>query len=132
MWANNYINIPFKIDGRTKEGIDCWGLVCLVYKEQLGTILPQYDVKFNDCSSHSLRKMAREIDKSKKNWDRVEGSPKPFDVVLLRNGKLVSHIGIVIDREKMLHITDKLNSCVESFLGIFWRNRVEGFYRWKV
>ena len=48
MWSNDYIKVPFKDHGRTKEGSDCWGLARIIYQERLGIILPTYDEVYSD------------------------------------------------------------------------------------
>ena len=41
-WTARYINIPYINKGREFSGADCWGLVRLVYKNELGIDLPTY------------------------------------------------------------------------------------------
>ena len=54
-WTNTYIEIPFMAHGRDKNGLDCWGLIWLTYKEQRGIILPSYDeVYFEDYNTVQL------------------------------------------------------------------------------
>ena len=37
-----YINLPYKHKGRDFSGIDCWGLVYLVYKEEKNILIPNF------------------------------------------------------------------------------------------
>jgi len=63
-------------------------------------------------------------------FTRVE-KPKPFDAVLLRAKPL--HIGTVIDRKRMLHIDEGVNSIIEEFTSLQWKQKVEGFLSlWKI
>ena len=41
-WVGYYLNIPYESGGRTRAGIDTWGLIRLVWAEQLGCALPSY------------------------------------------------------------------------------------------
>jgi cell wall-associated NlpC family hydrolase len=124
-----YVGIPFEKDGNDKKGCDCWRLVVLVYKDRLGIELPDFAGAYVDGSLASLKKVSRMIRDGKQSWQKVD-KPIPFDVILLRTGSMVYHVGLVIDRKRMLHVMEGINSTIEEFTGIQWKKKVEGFYRY--
>ncbi len=42
VWLNDYIGIPYELGGRSWDGLDCYGLVKLVYREEFGIALPDW------------------------------------------------------------------------------------------
>lgn len=114
MNIKNYIGIPFLKNGNDREGCDCWKLIVMVYREQLGIDLPDYAEIFVDDSLASLRRVARTMKEERLKWRQVQ-TPIPYDVILLRIDGLVCHAGLVIDRRRMLHIMDGTDSTVEEF-----------------
>jgi cell wall-associated NlpC family hydrolase len=66
----------------------------------------------------------------KTGWLEVErGVEQAGDVVLLRLRGLPVHVGIIVARGWMLHVEAKVDSVVERFDGLEWRNRILGIYR---
>ena len=129
-WTDDYIGIPFKPDGRTREeGLDCWAIVVLIYRERLNILLPDFKGVFTEQSPVTLRRVAKEMKAYKEKWQRVE-IPKLYDVVMLRTGAYTYHVGLCLDRHNMLHVMAGINSVVEPFTGIEWRNRIEEFRRY--
>lgn len=126
---DDYIGIPFKPDGRDRTGTDCWGLVHLIYRERLGIGLPEHSGIYTGNSLSSLKKVAREMEEARKRWLLVE-APQEYDAVLLRTGKYVWHVGMVIDNRRMIHIMDGINSVIEPYTGLAWKNRVQEFRRY--
>ena len=129
MWVDDYIGIPFGKNGSTRESCDCWRLVVMVYKDKLNIDLPDFSGIFVDGSLASLRKVTKHIRETKKTWQKVD-KPIPFDVILLRTGNMVYHVGVVAGRRSMLHIDDGINSVIEEFTTLQWENKIEGFYRY--
>jgi hypothetical protein len=41
-WVNRWIGAPFALDGRTTDGIDCYGLVVRFYADLFDIILPDW------------------------------------------------------------------------------------------
>ena len=125
-WTDDFIDIPFLPNGRDRNGLDCWGLIYLVYKERLNIELPQYKDIFIDQSIASLKKVAHVMRRERGKWQKVD-IPKENDMIMLRTGKYTWHVGIVIDRRNMLHIMSGIDSVVEEFTGIQWKNRIEEY-----
>ena len=125
---DEYIGIPYLKDGNDRNGIDCWRLYVMVCREIMGIELPELRGIFFGESLPGLRRAIKAARECKKMFTRVE-KPKPFDAVLLRAKPL--HIGTVIDRKRMLHIDEGVNSIIEEFTSLQWKQKVEGFYRWK-
>lgn len=102
MWADDYVGLPFKSFGRTRDGLDCWGLVRLVLIEQTGIIYPSY------------------LNEDPKGWSiihhanpyRTVKEPKVLDVAIINveamsKGQWVLapiHVGIFVTPTQVLHI----------------------------
>lgn len=127
MWSDNYTRIPYQKDGRSRKGLDCWGLVSLIYQERLGTILPDCAGILKDQSVASLRELARTMKKEQQKWTKVE-KPQEYDLVLIRAGMF--HVGVVAAKNLMIHIDAGIDSVVEPLNGLQWKNRIEGYYRY--
>ena len=69
------------------------------------------------------------MEREKESGVRVE-KPHEFDVVMIRSGAYAWHVGIVIDRRRMLHVMSGINSTVEEYTGMDWKNRIEEFRRY--
>src|SRR5262249_15997138 len=41
-WIAGYVGLPFRSLGRDRDGLDCWGLVHLVYREVFRLEVPAY------------------------------------------------------------------------------------------
>ncbi len=127
-WANNYVGLPFKADGRTREGVDCYGLVCLVYKELHNIDLNPFTGIFVEQTPEKMIEIARIMNKDRDNWLRGD-KPQTFDMVQLRTGRHAFHVGIMVDGKRMLHVEEGIDSVIESIRSPLWANRIEWIYR---
>lgn len=127
-WSTPYVGLPWRDRGRGPEGWDCWGLVRLVYDERLGIALPSYDEAYP--SSVEGAEIERLIGRRREDGPWVEVSdPEPFDVILFRQGRHDSHVGLVVDRTHMLHMMEAGQSRIERFDTPQWSRRFQGFAR---
>lgn len=125
-WCSGYVGLPFVEKGRNRAGCDCWGLIVLIYREQLGIELPLHDndyTKTTDAESVSVT-----CRKEAAMWRQVE-KPKAFDPVLLRIRGIPWHVGIVVAEGFMLHCDPKADTVLENYMRPIWAPRIEGFYR---
>lgn len=128
-WPDSYVGLPFKLDGRDRSGVDCYGLVCLIYKEQFGIELNPFTGVFIDHTPETLLKVADIMRKDRDNWIKGE-LIRPFDMIQLRTGRHAFHVGVAIDSKTMIHIESGIDCVIEKLTSPMWKNRVEWIYRW--
>ena len=101
-WADEYRGIPFAENGYTRDGLNCWGLCCLVYKEQLGIDLPRFAL-----SASNAKACARQVEESRSDWLSVlRNAIRQFDLVLMRDmgRSIVRHVGVMVSPIHVMHI----------------------------
>jgi len=131
-WVTTYIEIPWRDGGRTREGCDCYGLVRLVLRDQLGIEVDAYD-QFYTSTETDRRDIAQTITRETAvaPWVAVPTEMARLgDVAIFRIGGLPMHCGIMLDRNQMLNIRKGACSVVESIDSILWRARLAGMFRY--
>lgn len=119
-----YMGVPFKDHGRSKEGVDCWGLVWLIYKEQLGITLPDFGCCYQNADVRSDIQCA--MNKyTLEQWNRdVTKLPKQVgDVLVFKRGGIETHIGLWISEGTMIHIQRPQGVSIERYDTIRWKNK---------
>ena len=133
-WAAAYSSLPFLERGRTRDGVDCWGLVCMVSKEVFGVELPTYDGLY--FSTAEKNEISRLFTEGLPSWESVE--PRPGAVILFRIEGKPLHVGIIItgpndekfDPGYFLHSEQDVDSCFEQYGSIRWAKRIVGFFEY--
>ncbi|MCU0909792.1 MAG: C40 family peptidase [Rhodobacteraceae bacterium] len=129
-WWAPYVGIPFLDGGRDRLGADCWGLVRLVYAQEIGIALPSY----GEIGASDLLRIARTMrDGSAEDCWRAVTVPATFDVVLMRDGRggrSVVHVGVMIDPRRLLHVEPKTDALIVPVAHTYVRGRVAGFRRY--
>ena len=126
MNLEKYIGLPYQENGRTWQGVDCWGLARLYYKEELNIDLPDYSSLYTGSWDSNLSDI---IDQQKEGWHKVT-SPIKNDLCLFNIYGEPVHIGIYIGENKFLHARDGHDSVIESLGSLQWSKRLEGTYRY--
>lgn len=126
-WYNKYVGLRFD-----DNKLNCWGLVCLIYKQELNIDLPSY----SDISACDLINVARNITAGKdgEEWVDVDRTDiKEFDIVVMRFGKsrFIGHVGIAIDNRSLLHTEKMIDSCIVPYSHFSVRERIQCIRRHK-
>lgn len=134
--ASRYIGIPYAERGRDRDGIDCYGLLRLVYREQLGVDLPSYADAYDPKDRADIARVIGErLTGWYPVWTRASGVPlderevRPGDGVRLRILGDDCHVGVVLDPPWFLHAQAGTLSCRERWDSPRWTRRLLGVYR---
>lgn len=132
-WATKYVGLPFAEGGRGPDAFDCWGLVAAVLRQECWIeVEPFAEIPTFDSEGVEARVKA-EI--ARTDWLPVfRKDVRPFDVAVMwveRHGKgrTLSHLGIVVAPNRLLHIEKETRAVCARFSSptIAWR--LDSFYR---
>ena len=95
---DDLIGIPFRDGGRDMTGLDCWGLVRIIY-DRIGIDLPDYHIAAANEPAVNAKMMDQEA-----QWQRLD-HPEMGAVVLIANGACgrANHVGVYIGDGRMIH-----------------------------
>jgi probable lipoprotein NlpC len=128
MNLNDYIGLPFAERGRTRDGLDCWGLLALVYRERLGIELPSFAEAYTTTQDGEL--LSDLIAGNLGPWrDVARGQERTGDGVLMTLAGQPRHVGIVAMPGRVLHIERDMGSVIEPYTSPRISRRIVGFFR---
>lgn len=120
-----YIGAEFQPHGR--EGTyDCYGLIRKVLADEFNIKLPSFD-RYETVKDEAVSDLIAE---GLKDWQKIN-TPQEGDVIIFNVAGRPLHIGLVIEKGKMLHIEKGKNAVIESYTDPHWKPRIEGFYRYE-
>jgi len=136
--VNDYVGIPFVPGGRSKSGCDCWGLVCVVYRDFRIELPDYFGTSVDDASAFER---ARIDAIGKRQWAQVAYPFRDLDVVLMdrhvtvyRGGKkrvvrAPGHVGVIL-HGVLLHVEAGVDSVAVPLDHHSVSNRIRGVFRW--
>jgi cell wall-associated NlpC family hydrolase len=129
-WSRDYVGLPWQFAGRSRDGVDCWGLLWLVYRDVLKVEVASYARATIDAPEREqiATLMAGELVKSP--WVDVQpGQEREFDMAVFKRAGIDSHVGIVVEPGRMLHITHGAESRVERSDQGRWKSKLIALHR---
>lgn len=127
-WSNGYVGTPFDAHGRVRMGCDCYGLICVVYREELNITLPDY-LGYSSVDEHAEIAALIADGKSSPVWFPATGNAVAFDIAVFRRGRLDTHVGIVVRHGLMLHMAEEDCAKHADYRSGAWSHRLTGIYR---
>ena len=108
---DDFARLPYTDEGRSREGVDCYGLVWLWYRDVLGVDIPIY----NDVPPSDRGKVREMMERQRAEWIVVD-DPREHDVCMMRGldprFKGPGHIGIVMPKRRVMHMTARFGVTV--------------------
>jgi len=143
MGIKDYIGIPFKHQGRDMDGVDCYGLIHLIYKRERGIVLPDvqgYDhaaqVECGYFNAWSGEEIEGIISTAHKSWKRVYPPHlQVYDILLFRRyfkTDVPTHIGLFIgEDDKFVHCTESIPVSLGKLKNYIEQGMFHSAYRYK-
>jgi cell wall-associated NlpC family hydrolase len=109
---NKYIGIEFKAHGRDMTGLDCFGLVRLVLKNEFNKELPEW-----------IENEEADFSGFKKTDD-----PKPGSIALFSFIGVPAHVGVYIGEGRVLHVAPGESAVAEKIDSRRLKGHLQGYY----
>lgn len=134
-WVNDYVGVPYLVNGRDRSGWDCWGLIVVAFKEQRDIVLPDWRVSTTRDHLGELAEAVTVITRGVReavrcgNAQRIEAA-EPWAIVTVQRRHLPNHVGVMVGNY-VLHCAEKTAGTVCEPLQVFEaRHGVPHFWRW--
>lgn len=121
-----YIGIPYLEKGRDASGVDCWGLVRLIYKNELQIDLPSFSAEYTQTDTARIEEL---IAQYKEGWQETL-EPIIGSIVLFRVFGNESHVGVVVSSTHFIHVRENQDSVIESLDSTSWARRRVGYFNY--
>jgi probable lipoprotein NlpC len=127
-WLAKYVGLPFRDKGRDAGGVDCWGLIYLIYRDEFRIEVPRYTERY--ASALERAEVSRLIQGESLGWRPVPLWEAALgDVLVLRVAGQPWHCALGIEWPWFLHSFKGTDSCIEAATHGLWAHRIEGTYR---
>lgn len=115
------VGIPYRRGGETRDGADCWGIVRLWYREELGIELP---------ALAGADGADEEADRQRDFWRPVAPQEvRRGDLLLFRQPGRAVHCAVALGDGRMLHAVEGQASRIDR-IAWPWTSWLVGVFRW--
>lgn len=131
---SKYIGLPYKLYGRDivrDGGLDCYGLVFHILKNELGVDVKAYESIYYAPTNERLTASGiMDVANNSGDWRLIpRAEMREGDVIVFRMKGLPIHLGYAINKHSFIHVYQGINSVVEHLTSIKWEKRIYAVYR---
>ena len=126
-WYAKYVGIPFESKGRTKEGADCYGLVRIVLEENFNMKLPLLN-GYSDALNGKETSAYISENTPLLSGEELSDPQVGCVVVLSTSQGLSGHVGVIVDKNMILHTTKENGAVIERIDSNRIKNKIRGYY----
>lgn len=136
-WTERYLTIPFLEKGRTRAGVDCYGLVRLIYEEQRQVYLPSYTEGYE--TVQDTKEILALLDGAVASvWKEITiAEAKEFDSIVFRIMGQPTHFGVVMHPPWFIHAIKDSTATggkvhIDRWDSLIWKHRAVGALRCQI
>jgi len=125
---DKYIGVPFEDRGESLNGADCYGIIRLIYRNELGIEIPSFH-----SSCHSTKAIFSDYIKQISQYWQLSKEPNLYDVIAMAHDpihpRVVQHFGVYLGNGKMLHTLESIGTHIVNIDDMSYF--IKGFYSWR-
>jgi cell wall-associated NlpC family hydrolase len=128
--VNDYIGIPFRSMGRGKDGLDCYGLVKLMWYELRGITLPDWSASIQDRDLITDQFENHLLEEMKEGKAIPLDEPEDWAIVYVDRKRKASHMGVFL-HGGIIHCDEHVGVVYQSLSSFEALHPKLRFYRWQ-
>jgi cell wall-associated NlpC family hydrolase len=114
--ARSWVGVPFRHQGRDRNGVDCWGLPVVVLRE-LGALPAGFD------TTHYPRSPSPGDLEARLVYCTPLAEPMPGCLIGIRWQRTGAHVAIYTDTDTLIHALERHQKVIEHGFRGMWRTR---------
>jgi len=118
--ARSYIGVPFRHMGRSRNGIDCAGLVVCVCRD--------LEISVVDIPRYGRQPLGGMLEQVVRQTFIETSSVEPGTLLVMRFASEPQHMAIYTG-DTIIHSYERVGKCVEHRLDSVWHRRIVSTYR---
>ncbi|EPJ46488.1 MAG: hypothetical protein OFPI_33810 [Osedax symbiont Rs2] len=105
-YYSDWRGTPYRLGGNSRKGIDCSAFVKNAYQSVFAVQVPRTTLGLAT------------IGKSVKKAELIPG-----DLVLFKTSRSVRHVGVVVNGNKFMHVSEKKGVMISALDNVYWRKK---------